>query len=330
MAFDNGGLEFNLSCAIMTKVWDVVALIGFVLIAAGASLLWRGESTASLWAQLIVFIILGSILLVLGFVMRYVQRGDTDLPDITTRPYSLAILGVGACLTGLYWSTAGEGPWAHYASLPVTNLADLTNQPAGSYVRVEGTARSNPPLLDADGTELALQRVEFKHETGGSRSSKTVHDYVGILPRIMALTDQKAGSSGARIATDQLDPDFSFLPRTYTALDGEKADVARRAANAISPAFTDYHYVRSGSSGVSVLSLKQDSAVTVCGTLEKPANASRPQIRAFTISSLTGDAFAQRGRNISVSTHAIAIVWWALGLGLLTTCYLAYRRYRGN
>ena len=315
----------------MTKVWNVVALVGFVLIAAGATVLRRGESTTSLWAQLIVFIILGAILLVLGVVMRYVQRDDTDLPDITTKPYSLAILGVAGCLAGLYWSTAGEGAWAHYARLPVTNIADLTNQAAGSYVRVEGTARSNPPLLDADGTELALQRVEFTHETGGSRHSQTVHDYVGILPRSMALTNRKeAGNSAARIATEQLDPEFSFLARTYTALDGEKADVARRAAKAISPAFTDYHYVRTGSSGVSVLSLKQETAVTVCGTLEKSSNASLPQIRAFAISSLTGDAFAQRGRNISVSTHAVAIIWWALGLGLLTTCYLAYRRYRGN
>ena len=94
----------------MTKVWNVVALVGFVLIATGASVLWRGESTTSLWAQLLVFIMLGAILLVLGLVMRYVQRDDTDLPDITTKPYSLAILGVAGCLAGLYWSTAGEGP----------------------------------------------------------------------------------------------------------------------------------------------------------------------------------------------------------------------------
>jgi hypothetical protein len=313
----------------VTKVWDCFIGAGLLLIAVATVVLRRGATTTSVATQLILFIVIGSILLVLGLIMRYIQRDETDAPDIDVPPYGIGILGVAACLAGLYWSTAGIEEWSPYAKLPVIALADVEKQPVGTTVRLEGVAEAKPPLRAADGSELALQRVEFSHQEKGwsSRSRTDVSDYEGVLPELILLRDEVAHTT-AGIRTTEIDPQYCVLPRSYTRLNGDKEEVAKRAANAISPAFTDYHYTRSGTSGVSVLSLPQKTAVTVCGVVDAPLKMGLHPVRAVSISTLIGDQFNLRSANVSVATRVVATLWWFIGIAILVATALAIRIYR--
>jgi hypothetical protein len=312
----------------MTKVWNTVIVGGLLLIATSVIVLRRGEITTSPLVQLIVFLILGSILLVLGGIMRYVQRDETDAPDISTAPYAIGLLGIGACLAGLYWSTASVEGWARFTKLPVTALADVEKEPVGAMVRLEGVAEHNPPIQSGDGSPLALQRVEFSHQdrTITQKARRTISDYAGVRPKEFVIWDA-SHKDGATILASDMNPEFCILPRVYTRLNGEKEEVEKRAANAVSPEFTDYQYVRGETSGVSVLSLPQSTAVTVCGIIDPPVAGVHP-IRATSIATLTGEQFTLRGRNITVATRAIAVMWWAIGIAILFATVLAVRIYR--
>lgn len=313
----------------MTKVWNCVIAAGLLFIVVSTVILRRGATTTSVSVQLILFLIFGAIFLILGGVMRYVQRDEAGPPDINAAPYAIGVLGLGACLTGLYWSTSGLKEGSPYAKLPLTPLADVEKQSVGTIVRLEGVAESKPPLPAADGSELALQRVEFSHDERGltSRSKTNVIDYTGVLPALILLRDE-AHNATAGIRTTDIDPQFCVLPRSYTRLDGAKEDVAQRAANAISPRFTDYKYTRSGTSGVSVLSLPQKTLVTVCGTVDPPIQNGLHPVRAVIISTLTGEQFTSRGGNFIVAVRAVAAMWWFMGIGILILTVLAVRIYR--
>lgn len=313
----------------MRKVWNYVIGAGLLLITASAVVLRRGATTTSVETQLILFIVIGSILFGLGAIMRYIQRRETGAPEINVPPYGIGVLGVAACLAGLYWSTAGIEAWSPYANLPVTALADVEKQPVGATVRLEGVAEAKPPLRGADGSELALQRVEFSHEEGGGKRSsrKTVYDYVGVLPELILLRNEGAHTT-AGIRTTEIDPQYCVLPYANTRLNGTEEDVSKRAANAISAAFTDYHYTRSGTSRVSVLSLPQKTTVTVCGVVDPPLKEGLHPVRAFSISTLIGEQFNLRGHNVSVATRVVAILWWFIGSAILVATVLAVRIYR--
>lgn len=210
----------------------------------------------------------------------------------------------------------------------MTALADVEKQPVGTKVRLEGVAPGKPPVRAADGKELALQRVEFTHEESGSssRSKHTVRDYVGVLPEIMLIGDGTTNAAGIRTA--EIDPEFCVLPHISSRLNGDKEEVAKRAANAISPEFTDYHYVRSGTSYVDVLYLPKNTNITVLGKVDPPLKGGLHPVRAFSISTLTGEQFSLRGNNVTAATRVVAAVWWAIGIAILVATVLAIRIYR--
>jgi hypothetical protein len=245
---------------------------------------------------------------------------------VSKGPYLVvAFLAFLAALLGLLLGSEAR-TLANYAALPVSEASEIIRMPVGKMVRLEGRAHSEPPLLMADGSALAMQVVKFRHRMG----SRDTTDYNGTLPASFILGNEVTHKTDdeIRVLTQRINPDFSSRAPIQYRLEGTPADVTSRIATAISPAFVDYHYVRGDRSWLYVTSFPQDSKVTVCGVIEPPGS-DRSQLGARCADPLVGREFSahaltssrQKGK-ISTAVLGAAL----LVLGLDGFFYYRYRR----
>jgi hypothetical protein len=307
--------------------WIFLTGLSFCLLLSGI-VLSRSVSETSAVVQAWLFIAMGVCCLVVG-VTSYVSCGKQTSAKANVGPkalWPLGVLGLASCATGLFWTWWLAGQWVAYAALPVMRHDEMSGQVLGSLVRVEGLAHSQPPLFGADGSVLALQWVEFSHSSGKSDYT----DYERILPDVFLLKGQtdNAAERSLSIQTTHIDKDFSLLQETYSQLDGTSAEVKQRIKKLISPAFEDYKYVRGSTSHLGVMSLPQDVAVTVCGTIETVPGSNEPQVKARSISMLTGERFMAKARKITGENRSIGFVWWSIGIVILIVIGLLSRDNR--
>lgn len=297
------------------RVWVLMTGFGFCLLLAGIALL-RSVTNDDAFVQAILFVILGAILLLIGVILSVVSRYDID--DWADAPsgalWSVGILGVAACLAGLYWTASTSGTWSTYAALPLMTYEEVNRQGTGTLVRVEGLAHNEGVLRGADSSALALQRVEFSH-TRRAKGSHNVIDYAAVAPTVIVLQKQTDSATSSRLAvkTADFDKDFSILSKASLSLVGPRREVEQRIERLISPVFKDYKNSSTGATSLSVWSLPQDSAVTVCGATAKQPGSGSVTVEARSIAMLTGDRFLEMARQASAETRKIGIVWWSIG-----------------
>ncbi len=301
------------------RAW-VLAGFGFCWLLAGIALL-RTVTNLDALVQAWLFVLLGAILFIMGVIFCVLLR-DEDLDDWaddipSSALWSIGFFGILACLTGLYWTTSKTSAWSTYAALPLLSYEEVSRQPPGKLVRVEGMAHNERTLEGGDGSALALQLVEFSHNAGG-RHRETVIDYAAVAPRIIVLQKQTDSATASTLAvkTTVLDKDFSFLAKAHLSLDGSSRETKQQIEKLISPVFDNYKYSSSGYPVLDVWSLPQDSVVTVCGTTAKEPGSGRITIEARSIATLTDDRFLAMVGQVASETRKVGIVWWSVG-GLL-------------
>ena len=241
------------------------------------------------------------------------------------RPYFVvAFLAFLAALLGLLLGSEAR-TLANYAALPLSEVSEIKRMPVGKMVRLEGRAHSEPPLLMADGSALAVQVIKFRHRMG----SRDTTDYNGTLPASFILGNEVSHKADDQIMvrTQRINPDFSSRAPFQYRLDGTPADVQKRIETSISPAFRNYDYVRSDRSWLYVASLPQDSHITVCGLIEPPVS-NRPQLDARCVDPLIGQEFSRHALASSRQKGKIGTIVLGAALFVLALDGVFYYRYR--
>lgn len=242
----------------------------------------------------------------------------------TKRLLGLSYLALFALAFGLFFAWQA-GTLFYYTALPVTPVSEIGRFPAGKIVRLEGRAHSEPPLLMADGSALAMQGIQSFHRYKGSRESI---DYSEKLPVYFLLSDETARRTGdgLKVITQRFNPGLSSLPVDYS-LDCTRHDLQKRIETLISPAFKDFYYICSTGAHLTISSVPQDSVVTVCGVLEA-TNSGGLQLGARCVDTLTGRDFVRRAKTESGYKGLAAAIFLGFVLLVLSLDGFFFYRYR--